>query len=148
LYEAFQLLAPSLKTSAASPVLANDQRPTTILASLLRTSIFPASGSRHLLHPAFRGSRDSARLASLSRDRRGSARSSAPASCGRRRECMSSLQSRWSNAPAPLFAMQNLASSESVCTLAYRRLAFADILEEPDWPSCTEAACAQLSPID
>src|SRR5229473_2447870 len=81
-----------------------------------RTWIVPACGSPRPRRPVFRARCDSARPANPSRGRRARARWSAPASCGRCRECRSSLQPHSSAARAPLSAAPNLVSSASVCT--------------------------------
>src|SRR2546425_517054 len=81
-----------------------------------RTSTVPACGFPRPRRPVFRARCDTARPANPSRGRLGRARWSAPASCGRCRECRSSLQPHSSAARAPLSAGRNSVSSASVCT--------------------------------
>src|ERR1019366_8511356 len=64
--------------------------------SWLRTWSDSACGWRRPRNPACRALRDSEHPADLSRGRRGSAQSSAPAGCGRHRECRSLPRCHWS----------------------------------------------------
>src|SRR4029077_8061550 len=85
-------------------------------AASRRTSNVPACGFPRPRHPAFRARCDTALRADPSRGRRARARWSAPAGCGQRRECTSSLQSNSSSAHALLCAARSLVSSAFACT--------------------------------
>src|SRR6266704_1304078 len=85
-------------------------------AASRRTWTVPACGSPRPRRPVFRARCDSARPANPSRGRRARARWSAPASCGRCRECRSSLQPHSSAARAPLSAARSSVSSAFACT--------------------------------
>src|SRR5258708_16226852 len=92
-------------------------------AASLHTSNVPPCGSPRPRHPAFRARCDSALRANPSRGRRAPIRSSAPASCGRRREYKSSLRSHSSSEHAPLCAVPSSVSSACAfaCTRRRRR---------------------------
>src|SRR5271166_3742060 len=96
----------------------------------------------------FRALRDNARRADLSRGPRGSARSSAPAGCGRRPGYTSSLRFHWSGERAPPCAAPSSASSESGYTRAYTPRASADTIATPDSPSYNGSARGRISPVD
>ncbi len=110
-------------------------------AAWLRISIGSACGPRLRPYPASRAPRDSARRADPSRGRRGSARSSAPADCGRRLGYRWSLRFRWSGARAPLCAAPSSASWAWWCTRACTRRASAGRPAAPDSRSYSAAVC-------
>src|SRR6202140_5366580 len=107
------LLRNSFHAQPPSGCLTSPARP---WAASRRTSIVPACGSPRPRRPAFRVRCDTALPANPSRGRRAPARWSAPAGCGRHRECTSSLQSHSSSERAPLCAAPNSVSSGFACT--------------------------------
>src|SRR6266699_3816722 len=116
-----RLRPPKYKSFAWHCSLSLLQKPSLTLsarpwAASPRTWTVPACGSPRPRRPASRARCDSAHPANPSRGRRARARWSAPASCGRCRECRSSLQPHSSAARAPLSAARNSVSSASVCT--------------------------------
>src|SRR5258706_1759720 len=93
-------------------------------AASLHTSSVPAFDSRRPRRPRFRARCGSARPAGPSRGRRARARWSAPASCGRCRECTWSLRPSSSGEHAQLCAARSSVSSAFACTRECTRRAF------------------------
>src|ERR1700682_382998 len=107
------LLRNAFHAQPPSGCLTSPARP---WAASRRTSIVPACGSPRPPRPASGVRCDTALPANPSRGRRAPARWSAPAGCGRHRECPSSLQSHSSSERAPLCAAPSLVSSAFACT--------------------------------